>query len=144
MQERLKKLIKEANSGKTSRDMDYRYENLISFGNDILTREISLTDNEILKYLNEYKNYDWDTEYYGGYNNGTSEELYTLGMNIIEKYNLYRYIEIYHDIFYGYAYDNPNKKIKDEYEEFLKIYHAWIKAGSPEGKYVRWRNVKGR
>ena len=69
MQERLKKLIKEANSGKTSRDMDYRYENLISFGNDILTREISLTDNEILKYLNEYKNYDWDTEYYGGYNN---------------------------------------------------------------------------
>ena len=43
-----------------------------------------------------------------------------------------------------YGFDNPNKKIKDEYEEFLKIYHAWIKAGSPEGEYVRWKNVKGR
>ncbi|MBR4402263.1 MAG: hypothetical protein IKT29_01890, partial [Flavobacteriales bacterium] len=35
-------------------------------------------------------------------------------------------------------------KVKDEYEEFLKIYYAWRDAGRPEGEYVRWRNVKGR
>ena len=63
---------------------------------------------------------------------------------LFEKFNLYKYIEVYHDIFGEYSYSSENQKIKDEYEEFLKIYYAWIKAGSPQGKYVRWKNVKGR
>ena len=100
MNERLKKLIKEANSGKTSRDMDYRYKTLLSFGEDILADKISLTEKEILKYLDEYEHYLWDTEKYGGYDDVTAEKLYGTGMKIIKKYNLYRYIEIYYDIFY--------------------------------------------
>ena len=142
MQERLKKLIKEANSGKTSRDMQYRYNSLISFGNDILNNKIQLTEKEILKYLDEYEHYLWDTEIYGGYSPETSEILYGIGMKIIEKHNLYKYIEVYHDIFYCYSYCCEDQKIKDEYKEFLKIYHAWIENGSPEGKYVRWKNTR--
>ena len=144
MQERLKKLIREANSGKTSRNMDYRYNTLLSFGEDILADKISLTEKEILKYLDEYEHYLWDTEIYGGYSPETAEELYGIGMKIIEKHNLYKYIEVYHDIFYCYSYCSEDQKVKDEYEEFLKIYYAWRDAGRPEGEYIRWRNVKGR
>ena len=144
MNERLKKLIYEANNGETSRDMPYRYNNLISFGEDILNNKIQLTEKELIKYLDEYDNYVWDTERYGGYNFDIAQKLYGLGLKIFEKFNLYKYIEVYHDVFRGYSYSSNNQKIKDEYEEFLKIYHAWIKAGSPEGEYIRWRNVKGR
>ena len=139
MQERLKKLIKEANSGKTSRDMPYRYNNLISFGEDILNNKIQLTEKEIIKYLDEYERYLWDTEKYGGYNFDIAQNLHGLGLKIFEKFNLYKYIEVYHDIFRGYSYSSENQKIKDEYEEFLKIYHAWINAGKPDGEYVKWK-----
>ena len=142
--ERLKKLIYEANNGETSRDMPYRYNSLISFGEDILNNKIQLTEKELIKYLDEYERYLWDTEKYGGYDDTSAHKLYTIGMKIFEKFNLYKYIEVYCDIFYVYSYSSENQKIKDEYEEFLKIYYAWIKAGSPEGEYVRWRNVKGR
>ena len=140
----LEKLKSEARHGETSRDMPYRYNSLISFGEDILEGKIQLTEKEIIKYLDEYERYLWDTEKYGGYNFDIAQKLYGLGIKIFEKFNLYKYIEVYHDIFYGYSYSSDNQKIKDEYEEFLKIYYAWIKAGSPEGKYVRWKNVKGR
>ena len=140
----LEKLKSEARHGETSRDMPYRYNSLISFGEDILEGKIQLTEKEIIKYLDEYERYLWDTEKYGGYNFDIAQKLYGLGIKIFEKFNLYKYIEVYHDIFYGYSYSSYKQKIKDEYEEFLKIYYAWIKDGSPEGKYVRWKNVKGR
>ena len=138
----LEKLMSEARHGETSRDMPYRYNSLISFGEDILNNKIQLTEKEIIKYLDEYERYLWDTEKYGGYNFDIAQKLYGLGIKIFEKFNLYKYIEVYHDIFYGYSYSSDNQKIKDEYEEFLKIYYAWIKAGSPEGKYVRWKNTR--
>ena len=144
MQERLRKLIREANSGKTSRDMDYRYATLISMGEDILAGKIHLTEKELIKYLDEYDNYVWDTEYYGGYDFNISQKLHGLGLKIFEKYNLYKYIEVYHNIFGEYSYSSEDQKVKDEYEEFLKIYYAWRDAGRPEGEYIRWRNVKGR
>ena len=137
--ERLKKLIREANSGKTSRDMEYRYNSLISFGEDILTGEVSLKENDIVKYLNEYKNYVWDTERYGGYDFDISQKLHGLGLKIFEKFNLYKYIEVYHDILGEFSYSSKDQKIKDEYEEFLKIYYAWINAGKPDGEYVKWK-----
>ena len=142
MQERLKKLIYEANNGETSRDMPYRYNNLISFGEDILEGKIQLTEKEIIKYLDEYDNYVWDTEKYGGYNFDIAQKLYGLGLKIFEKFNLYKYIEVYHDVFRGYSYSSENQKIKDEYEEFLKIYHAWINAGKPDGEYVKWKKYQ--
>ena len=144
MNERLKKLIREANSGKTSRDMPYRYNSLISFGEDILAGKVQLTEKELIKYIDEYDNYIWDTEYYGGYDFNISQKLHGLGLKIFEKFNLYKYIEVYHDVFRGYSYSSNNQKIKDKYEEFLKIYHTWRDNGRPEGEYVRWRNVKGR
>ncbi|MBO4961000.1 MAG: hypothetical protein J6C80_02025 [Flavobacteriales bacterium] len=140
----LEKLMSEARHGETSRDMPYRYNSLISFGEDILNDKIQLTEKEIIKYLDECLRYVWDTERYGGYDFDIAQKLYGQGLKIFEKFNLYKYIEVYHDVFRGYSYSSNNQKIKDEYEEFLKIYHAWIKAGSPEGEYVRWRNVKGR
>ena len=140
----LEKLKSEARHGETSRDMPYRYNSLISFGEDILNDKIQLTEKELIKYLDEYERYLWDTEKYGGYDNTSAHKLYTIGMKIFEKFNLYKYIEVYCDIFYVYSYSSENQKIKDEYEEFLKIYYAWINAGSPQGKYVRWKNVKGR
>ena len=142
MQERLRKLIREANSGKTSRDMDYRYATLISMGEDILAGKIHLTEKELIKYLDEYDNYVWDTEYYGGYDFNISQKLHGLGLKIFEKFNLYKYIEVYCDIFYGYSYSSEDQKVKDEYEEFLKIYREWVKKGSPEGEYVRWKNTR--
>ena len=144
MNERLKKLIYEANNGETSRDMPYRYNSLISFGEDILNNKIQLTEKEIIKYLDEYERYLWDTEKYGGYDDTSAHKLYTIGMKIFEKFNLYKYIEVYCDIFYGYSYSSDNQKVKDEFEVFYKKYEAWEKAGSPQGEYVRWRNVKGR
>ena len=140
----LEKLMSEARHGETSRDMPYRYNSLISFGEDILNDKIQLTEKEIIKFLDECLRYVWDTERYGGYDFDIAQKLYGQGLKIFEKFNLYKYIEVYHDVFRGYSYSSNNQKIKDEYEEFLKIYHAWIKAGSPEGEYVRWRNVKGR
>lgn len=144
MNERLKKLIYEANNGETSRDMPYRYNSLISFGEDILEGKIQLTEKEIIKYLDEYDNYVWDTERYGGYNFDIAQKLYGQGLKIFEKFNLYKYIEVYCDIFYGYSYSSDDQKVKDEFEVFYKKYEAWEKAGSPQGEYVRWRNVKGR
>ena len=142
MQERLKKLIREADNKKTCWNMSYRYNTLISFGEDILADKISLTEKELVKYLSEYVKYVWDTEKYGGYDFDIAQKLYGQGLKIFEKFNLYKYIEVYHDIFGEYSYSSENQKIKDEYEEFLKIYYAWIKAGSPEGKYVRWKNTR--
>ena len=142
MQERLKKLIKEANSGKTSRDMQYRYNSLISFGNDILNNKIQLTEKEIIKYLDEYERYLWDTEKYGGYDDTSAHKLYTIGMKIFEKFNLYKYIEVYCDIFYVYSYTSENPEIKEKFEVFNKKYEAWENAGRPQGKYVRWKNTR--
>ena len=144
MNERLKKLIYEANNGETSRDMPYRYNSLISFGEDILNNIIQLTEKEIIKYLDECLSYVWDTEKYGGYDFDIAQKLYGQGLKIFEKFNLYKYIEVYCDIFYGYSYSSDNQKVKDEFEVFYKKYEAWEKAGSPQGEYVRWRNVKGR
>ncbi|MBR4401921.1 MAG: hypothetical protein IKT29_00130 [Flavobacteriales bacterium] len=140
----IEQLIKEAKYGKTSRDMDYRYKTLLSFGEDILADKISLTEKEILKYLDEYEHYLWDTEKYGGYDDVTAEKLYGTGMKIIKKYNLYRYIEIYYDIFYCYSYNCKDQKVKDEFEKLRHEYNNWVYSGAPEGKYVRWKNVKGR
>ena len=138
----LEKLMSEARHGETSRDMPYRYNSLISFGEDILNNKIQLTEKEIIKYLDECLSYVWDTEKYGGYDFDIAQKLYGQGLKIFEKFYLYKYIEVYCDIFYGYSYSSDNQKINDEYEEFLKIYYAWIKAGSPEGKYVRWKNTR--
>ena len=135
----LEKLMSEARHGKTSRDMQYRYNSIISFGEDILAGNVALKENDIVKYLNEYKNYVWDTERYGGYDFDISQKLHGLGLKIFEKFNLYKYIEVYHDIFGEYSYSSEDQKIKDEYEEFLKIYHAWINAGKPDGEYVKWK-----
>ena len=140
----LEKLKSEARHGETSRDMPYRYNSLISFGEDILEGKIQLTEKEIIKYLDEYERYLWDTEKYGGYNFDIAQKLYGLGLKIFEKFNLYKYIEVYCDIFYGYSYSSDDQKVKDEFEVFYKKYEAWEKAGSPQGEYVRWRNVKGR
>lgn len=135
----LEKLMSEARHGETSRDMPYRYNSLISFGEDILNNKIQLTEKEIIKYLDEYDNYVWDTERYGGYNFDIAQKLYGQGLKIFEKFNLYKYIEVYHDVFRGYSYSSENQKIKDEHEEFLKIYYAWINAGKPDGEYVKWK-----
>jgi hypothetical protein len=43
------------------------------------------------------------------------------------------------DVFGEYSYSSEDQKIKDEYEEFLKIYYAWINAGKPDGEYVKWK-----
>ena len=142
--ERLKKLIYEANNGETSRDMPYRYNSLISFGEDILEGKIQLTEKELIKFIDEYIGYVWDTERYGGYDFDIAQKLYGQGLKIFEKFNLYKYIEVYCDIFYGYSYSSDDQKVKDEFEVFYKKYEAWEKAGSPQGEYVRWRNVKGR
>ena len=140
MQERLKKLIREADNKKTCWNMSYRYNTLISFGEDILADKISLTEKELVKYLSEYEHYLWDTEIYGGYNFPSSKKLNGIGLKIIEKYNLYKYIALYNDIFSEYSYSSEDKKIKDEYEEFLKIYREWRDAGRPEGEYIRREN----
>ena len=84
----LEKLKSEARHGETSRDMPYRYNSLISFGEDILEGKIQLTEKEIIKYLDEYERYLWDTEKYGGYNFDIAQKLYGLGIKIFEKFNL--------------------------------------------------------
>ena len=138
--ERLKKLIREANSGKTSRDMPYRYNSLISFGEDILTEEIHLTEKEVVKFLSEYDNYIWDTERYGGYNYDIGRKLYGQGLKIFEKFNLYKYIGLHCDLFYGYSYSSESPEIKEKFEVFNKKYDDWVNAGRPEGEYIRREN----
>ena len=142
MNERLKKLIYEANNGETSRDMPYRYNSLISFGEDILNNKIQLTEKEIIKYLDECLSYVWDTEKYGGYDFDIAQKLYGQGLKIFEKFNLYKYIEVYCDIFYVYSYTSENPEIKEKFEVFNKKYEAWENAGRPQGKYVRWKNTR--
>ena len=137
--ERLKKLIYEANNGETSRDMPYRYNSLISFGEEVLASKILLTEKEIIKYLDEYERYLWDTEKYGGYDDTSAHKLYTIGMKIFEKFNLYKYIEVYCDIFYGYSYSSESQEIKEKFEIFNKKYDDWVNAGKPDGEYVKWK-----
>ena len=135
----LEKLKSEARHGETSRDMPYRYNNLISFGEDILAGNVALKENDIVKYLNEYKNYVWDTERYGGYDFDIAQKLYGLGLKIFEKFNLYKYIEVYCDIFYGYSYSSESQEIKEKFEIFNKKYDDWVNAGKPDGEYVKWK-----
>ena len=135
MQERLKKLIKEANSGKTSRDMPYRYNSLISFGDEVLASKIQLTEKELVKFLSEYDNYVWDTEKYGGYDFDIAQKLYGQGLKIFEKFNLYKYIGLHFDLFYS----SESQEIKEKFEIFNKKYDDWVNAGKPDGEYVKWK-----
>ena len=140
MQERLKKLIREANSGKTSRDMPYRYNSLISFGEEVLASKILLTEKELVKFLSEYDNYIWDTERYGGYNYDIGRKLYGQGLKIFEKFNLYKYIGLHFDLFYGYSYSSESPEIKEKFEIFNKKYPDWRDNGRPEGESIRREN----
>ena len=140
MQERLKKLIREADNKKTCWNMSYRYNTLISFGEDILNNKIQLTEKEIIKYLDECLSYVWDTERYGGYNFDIAQKLYGQGLKIFEKFNLYKYIGLHFDLFYGYSYSSESPEIKEKFEIFNKKYHDWRDNGRPEGEYIRREN----
>jgi hypothetical protein len=136
----MEKLMSEARHGKTSRDMPYRYNSLISFGDDILNDKIQLTEKKLVKFLSEYVKYVWDTEKYGGYDFDIAQKLYGQGLKIFEKFNLYKYIGLHCDLFYGYSYSSESPEIKEIFEVFNKKYDDWVNAGRPEGEYIRREN----